>query len=70
MDLNLLYFRHQRLLMRAAATRRCADRNVHLDGAAALARDIAGYQRRAGAGAAAGWKAQSALPHPKCGAAA
>lgn len=70
MDLNLLYFRHQHLLMRAKASRTCQDRTAHLDGAAHLAQDIAAYQRRAGAAAATGWNAAATDSRLTCGAAA
>jgi len=55
MDLNSQYFRHQRTLMRAAATG-CANlRDTLLGEAAAIARAIAGHQHGLGASAAKGW---------------
>ena len=55
MDPNSQYHRHQRALMRAAATD-CTDQRRNLLGKAAdIAGTIASYQQQLGAAAAAGW---------------
>lgn len=55
MDLNSQYFRHQRMLMRAAATGCAGQRLTLLGAAAAIAGTIAGHQHDLGASAATGW---------------
>ena len=56
MDLNSQYFRHQRTMMRAAATGCAGPRRNLLGAAAEIAGSIAGHQHGLGAAAAAGWR--------------
>ena len=56
MDLNSQYFRHQRTLMRAAATSCAGQRRNLLGEAAVIAGTIAGHQRGLGASASTGWR--------------
>ena len=55
MDLNSQYFRHQRALMRAAASDCAGQRRTLLGHAAGIARSIAGHQNVLGASASTGW---------------
>ncbi|MFZ5743052.1 MAG: hypothetical protein ACOY7T_01045 [Pseudomonadota bacterium] len=55
MDLNSQYFRHQRTLMRAAASDCAGQRGTLISEAAAIARSIAGHQTGLGAAASTGW---------------
>lgn len=63
MDLNMLYFRHQLSVMRAAATQNLSHRADHLANAETLAGRIACIQHGAGAMAAQGWAANSKPDH-------
>ncbi|MEY4238685.1 MAG: hypothetical protein RL339_1286 [Pseudomonadota bacterium] len=56
MDLNSQYSRHQRALMRAAATACAGQRSNLLGEAAVIAGTIAGHQHGLGASAANGWR--------------
>ncbi len=55
MDLNSQYFRHQRALMRAAASGCSSERQTLLGHAAGIARSIASHQHQLGASASTGW---------------
>lgn len=57
MDLNQLYFDHQRLLISASNPARQMDRDVNEAGAFKIARQIGCLQRSMGASAASSWEA-------------
>jgi hypothetical protein len=55
MDLNDLYFRHQLSMMQAHTAEGSDNRSRHCADARGIAGEISLFQRKAGAGAAAGW---------------